>query len=141
MPYRATSCSGRSSEFTVASPNSREASMMNSLYNASRSRIRHSTLARFDCRRWLIHVVQMDAEAPTNEPSAAASAVIIVAFIVTPILAVGADESLITSPGWSPQSLRCLPHQKRDRQADPHHHQAEKAQAPLEPGRDAFDLG
>src|SRR5262249_36579598 len=75
IPYSATSWSGRSSEFTMASPHSRDASMMNSLYNDSRSRNFHSACARIDCLRWLIHVVAIEAEAPTNEPSAAARAV------------------------------------------------------------------
>src|SRR5438270_6033152 len=59
----------------MASADSRDASMMKSLYKASRSRIFHSTFARADCARWLIQVVTMEAEAPTNEPSAAAIAV------------------------------------------------------------------
>ena len=75
IPYSATSWSGRSREFTIASPNNRDASVMNSLYNDSRSRSFHSALARIDCLRWLIHVVPMEAVAPTNEPSAAARAV------------------------------------------------------------------
>src|SRR5437868_5325992 len=59
----------------MASADSRDASMMKSLYRDSRSRNFHSTFARADCARWLIQVVTMEAEAPTNEPSAAAIAV------------------------------------------------------------------
>src|SRR5437764_14032292 len=59
----------------MASADSRDASMMKSLYKDSRSRNFHSTFARADCARWLIQVVTMEAEAPTNEPSAAAIAV------------------------------------------------------------------
>src|SRR5207244_421128 len=75
IPYRATSWSGRSREFTIASPNNRDASMRNSLYNDSRSRSFHSAVARIDCLRWVSHVVPMETVAPANEPSAAARAV------------------------------------------------------------------
>jgi hypothetical protein len=34
-----------------------------------------------------------------------------------------------------------VPQQQRDRQAESHHHKAQEAQAPLEPGRDAFHSG
>src|SRR5947207_7060191 len=85
----------------MASADSRDASMMKSLYKDSRSRIFHSTFARADCARWLIQVVTIEAEAPTNEPSAAAIAV--TAALSTDFLRPNPADTVIARPAGGPR--------------------------------------
>src|SRR5262249_3934318 len=73
---------GRSSECKSASIATRDPSETKSLYRDSRSRSLHSEFARTACLRWVIHVVAIEAEAPTNEPTVAANAVTVVESII-----------------------------------------------------------
>ena len=49
-------------------------------------------------------------------------------------------ESAVAGAGRCPQGPGCVPQQQRDWQTESQHHQAQEAQAPLEPGRDALHL-
>ena len=59
----------------------REASVMNSPYNASRPRSFASLSAWILCVRCVIQVVTMEAAAPTSDPQAAAIAMMTVEFM------------------------------------------------------------
>src|SRR5262249_10235774 len=71
---RRTSLSGVSSEWARASTTRREASVMNSPYNFSRSRSRACVSSRAACVRWVIQVVRTEVTPPAREPPAAAKA-------------------------------------------------------------------
>src|SRR3954466_2170885 len=57
---------------------------MKASYKACLSRSLHSVFARIRCVRWVNHVVEREAPAPTNEPSVAAIAATIAESIFHP---------------------------------------------------------